>query len=79
MSALLIRYAVRMQCVSGARLINFLKPETNKAHPAHPLLFVFTQKTDKFRLAANGMRTILGQRSKNSDNRPYLHLQIVIK
>ncbi len=55
----------RSQCVFGAPLINFPQtwgeqkmPGAWKGRPAHPVLFVFAQKTNKFQFAANGMRTV---------------------
>ncbi len=65
-SAPLTLCAVRRRRVSNVRLINFLwtwgeqrTPGARKRHPAHPVLFVFAQKTDKFQFSANGMRTVL--------------------
>ncbi len=49
--------AVRMRRISWGRLINFPQtwgeqrtPGAWKEHPAHSVLFVFTQKTNKYRL-----------------------------
>ncbi len=39
----------------------------------HPVLFVFTQKTDKFQFVANGMRAICGWCSAGSQFRPHIH------
>ncbi len=75
----LTRCAIRMHCVFGARLINF--PQTWgeqktrdewKGHLVHPVLFVFMQKTDKFRFVVNGMRTIRGQCSTGSQSHPHI-------
>ncbi len=41
-------------------------------HEAHPVLFVFAQKTDKFWFAVNGMRTVREWRSAGSQSR--LHI-----
>ncbi len=72
-------YAVRMRRVFGAQLINFPwtwgEQRTSgawKGHPAHPVLFVFVQKTDKFRFAANGMRTVRGWRTAGSQSHPHI-------
>ncbi len=68
-----------MRSVFAARLINFPRtwgeqrtPGAWKGHPAHPVFFVFTQKTDKFQYAANGMQTIRGWRSIGSQSRPHI-------
>ncbi len=71
--------AIRMRRVFGARLINF--PQTwgeqrtsgaLKGHPAHPVLFVFVQKIDKFWFVANGVRTIRWWRSAGSQSHPHI-------
>ncbi len=66
------------QFALGARLINFPQtwgeqrtPGTCNGHPAHPILFVFAQKTDKFRFVAAGIRTICGWRSAGLQSCPY--------
>ncbi len=74
-----MRCAVSVRCISDARIIYFLQtrdeqrtPGAWKGHPAHPVLFVFPQKTDKFRFAANGMRTIHRWSSAGSRSRPHI-------
>ncbi len=59
--------------ISSAQLINFHKPEASRGHPAHPVLFVFTQKSDKFWFTANGMRTVCGWRSAGLQSHPHIH------
>ncbi len=61
------------------RLINFPRTWSEqrtsgawKGHPAHPVPFVFVQKTDKFWFAVNGMRTVRGQRGAGSQFHPYI-------
>ncbi len=61
------RAAYMLHRVFGVWLINFPRiwgeqrtPGAWKGHPAHPVLFAFIQKTDKFRFAANGMWTVCG-------------------
>ncbi len=39
---------------------------------AHPILFVFAQKTDKFWFTANGMRTIHRWRSTGLQSGPHI-------
>ncbi len=59
------RCTIRMRRISGTWLINFPRtrgeqrtPGAWKQHLAHPVLFVFSQKTDKFWFVANGMWTV---------------------
>ncbi len=61
------------------RLINFPRtwgerrtPCAWKGHATHPVLFVFAQKTDKFRFAANGMRTVRRWRSAGLQSHPHI-------
>ncbi len=69
-SVQLMHYAVHVRHVFGARLINFprtsgeqRRPVAWKGHLAHPVLFVFTQKTDKVQFVVNGMQTVRVRRS----------------
>ncbi len=80
-SATLMRCVVCMRRVSGARLINFPRtrgeqrtPGAWKGHAAHPVLFVFAQKTNKFWFAANGMRTIRRWHSTGSLSHPHIRV-----
>ncbi len=68
-----------MRHVFGAPLINFPRtwgeqrtPDAWKVYLAHPVLFVFTQKTDKFWFAANRMRTVCGWCSAGLQSHPYI-------
>ncbi len=79
MSALLTRCTVRMWRISSAWLINFLQtcgeqktPSAWKGNSTHLVLFVFAQKTDKFRFVVNGMRNICGWRSAGSQSCPHI-------
>ncbi len=76
----LTRCTIHVRDKFGARLINF--PQTWgeqrthgawKGHPSHPVLFVFTQKTDKFWFVVNGMRTIRGWHSSGSQLCPHIY------
>ncbi len=62
------------------RLINFPRtwgkqraPGVWKGHPAHPVLFVFMQKINKFWFTATGMRIICGWR--NAGSQSHLHIR----
>ncbi len=75
-----MRCAVSVRCISGAWLINFPRtwdeprtPGAWKGHPAHPVLFVFVQKTDKFWFEVNGTRTVHRLRSAGSQCRPHIY------
>ncbi len=68
-----------MQRISGVRLINFLQtwgeqstPGAWNGHLAHPVLFAFAQKINKFWYVANGMRTIRGWRSTSLQSHPHI-------
>ncbi len=74
-SAPLTRCTVRMRRVFGARLIYFLRtwgeqrtPGAWKGHLAHPVLFVFAQKTNKFWFAGN----VCGQRRTGLQSHPHI-------
>ncbi len=47
-------------------------PSSWKGHPAHPVLFVFTRKTNKFWFAVNCMWTIYGWRSTVLQSCPHV-------
>ncbi len=67
-------HLVRM-CVPGFNRCStfiFREPEANKGHPTHPMLFVFAQKTNKFRFAVNRVRTVCGQRSAGLQSHPHI-------
>ncbi len=90
-SATLMHCTIRMRCVFGAQSINFPRtrgeqstPGAWKGHPAHPVLFVFVQKTYKFWFTVNIMQTVLGRRSAGSQYHPHIlafwfanHLRVV--
>ncbi len=50
-----------------------MTPGAWKGHPAHPVLFAFEQKTDKFRFVANGMQIVRGQRNAGLQSHPHIH------
>ncbi len=75
----LMHCAVRMRHVTGTRLINLSRTwgeqrttSARKRHLAHPVLFVFTQKTDKFQFVVNGMRTVRRRRRPSLQSRPHI-------
>ncbi len=47
-------------------------PGAWKGHPVHPFLFVFAQKTDKFRFTATGMPTVCRRCSAGSQSHPHI-------
>ncbi len=49
-------------------------PDVWKGHPAHPVLFVFAQKTDKFWFTANGMWAVRGWRSAGLQSHPHIRV-----
>ncbi len=78
------RDAYALRCLHAAckrrmGLINFLRtwgeqriPGAWKEYPAYPVLFVFAEKTDKFRFVANGMRTFRGWCGTGFQRHPYI-------
>ncbi len=52
--------------------VPFLWTWGNDRHIAHPVSFVFAQKTDKFQFAMNGMRTIHRQCSACLQSHPHI-------
>ncbi len=75
-----MRCAVRMWYVSGVWFINFTwtwgeqrTPDAWKEHPAHPVFFMFAQKTNKFWFAVNGIMWIVcGWCSAGSESHPHI-------
>ncbi len=58
--------------IFGARLINFLQTWGEQRTPSASVLFVFTQKTNKFCFVANGMRPVCGWHCAGSQSHPHI-------